>query len=43
MNELTAQPALDPAAMREKVHEAEEGEGDEEGKEGGEVGIHDRP
>lgn len=42
MNDLAAQFAFDNSAMCEIVHEAEEGEGDEEGEEGGEVGRHTR-
>src|SRR3972149_1919667 len=40
MNDLAAQLAFDNSAMRQEVHEAEEGEGDDEGKEGGEIGRH---
>ena len=41
MNDLAAQLALNNSAMREIVHEAQEGEGDEEGEEGGEVRVHE--
>ena len=40
MNDLAAQLALDDSTVREEVHEAQEGEGNEEGEEGGEVGVH---
>ena len=40
MNDLAAQLALDDAAVREGIHEAQEGEGDEESEEGSEVGVH---
>jgi len=40
MNDLAAQFALDDSAMREEIHDAQEGEGDKEGEEGGEVGVH---
>ena len=40
MNDLPAQLALYHSAMREVVHEAQEGEGDQESEEGGEVGVH---
>lgn len=40
MDELAAELALDPAALREKVHEAQEGERDDKGEEGGEIGVH---
>jgi len=41
MNNLAAQLALDDSAMGEEIHEAQEGDGDEEGEEGGEVGVHE--
>jgi len=40
MNDLAAQFAFDHSAVREEIHEAQEGKGDEKGEEGGEVGIH---
>ena len=40
MNDLAAQLALDHSAMGEEVHEAQEGEGDEESEESSEVGVH---
>ena len=40
MNDLAAQLALEDAAMGEEIHEAQEGEGNEESEEGGKVGIH---
>jgi len=39
MNELATQLAFDPVAMSEEVHEAEEGNGNKEGEQGGEVGV----
>jgi hypothetical protein len=40
MNDLATQFALDNSTMRQVVHEAEEGESDDEGEEGSEVGSH---
>lgn len=40
MNKLTAQLALDPPTMGEEVHQAQEGDGDNESEESGEVGVH---
>lgn len=40
MNNLAAQLALDDSAMGKEVHEAQEGNGNDEGEEGGEVVVH---
>ena len=41
MNDFAAQFAFDDPAMREEIHKAQEGEGDEEGEESGKVGVHE--
>jgi len=40
MDELAAQLAFDPPAMGKEVHDAKKCDGNSEGKEGREVGIH---
>ena len=39
MNKLAAQLALDPSAVREKVHDAEKCDGNGKGEDGGEVEV----
>ena len=40
MNQLAAQPAFDPAAMRQEIHEAEEENSNPKCEERGNVRIH---
>jgi hypothetical protein len=40
MNDLATQFALDNPAVGKEVHKAQEGEGDDEGEEGSEIGSH---
>ena len=43
MNELATQLALDQSALRAEIHQAQEGDGNGECEEGGEVGVHEAP
>ena len=40
MNDLAAQFALDDPSMGKEIHKAQEGKGDEEGEEYGEIRVH---
>jgi hypothetical protein len=40
MDQLAAQPALNPAAVREEIHEAEEENSNTKSEKSSEVGIH---
>jgi len=40
VDELATGPAVDPAAVGNEVHQTQESGGNEEGEEGGKVGVH---